>query len=220
MRMSEFEFPKAFFVTGTDTDVGKTMVCAILLKALGGTYWKPVQSGIEEETDTERVRKLTELPPSHFLPETYRLSKPLSPHASAKLDGRHIDMRDFVLPPFDHKPLIVEGAGGVMVPLNEDSLVLDLIEQLHLPTVVVARSGLGTINHTTLTINAIRSRGIAVLGVIMNGERNEGNRQAIEHYAKTKVIVEVPPLTTVSPAAIAQAGELMLRMPLFNRLPT
>jgi dethiobiotin synthase len=199
------EFPKAFFVTGTDTGIGKTFVSAVLLKATGGSYWKPVQSGTLEQTDTEWVKEMTRLPADHFFDETYKLSQPLSPHASAKIDGTRIDMDAFRTPRAEFAPLIVEGAGGVMVPLNEDAFVLDLIEQLNLPVLVVARSTLGTINHTTLTLNALRARGLSILGVVLNGEPNQGNKLAIEQYGHAKVIASIPPMGTVSPAAIEAA---------------
>ncbi|HEY9791544.1 MAG TPA: dethiobiotin synthase [Candidatus Obscuribacterales bacterium] len=189
-------------MTGTDTGIGKTFVSAVLLKATGGSYWKPIQSGTLEQTDTEWVKEMTRLPSDHFFDETYKLTQPLSPHASAKIDGTRIDMNAFKLPACDFAPLIVEGAGGLMVPLNEDAFILDLIEQLNLPVVVVARSTLGTINHTTLTLNALRARKLSILGVVLNGEPNEGNKQAIEEYGKAPVIACVPPMGAPTPETI------------------
>lgn len=203
--MASFEFPDQFFVSGTDTGIGKTVVSAILTKGLNATYWKPVQSGLEEMTDTEVVRELTQLPGDYFIPETYRLTEPMSPHASAAIDGVEIDMNNFRLP--DASPLVVEGAGGLIVPLNEDSLVIDLIEQLELPVLLVARSGLGTLNHTLLSIEALRRRDIPILGVVMNGPIHDSNRKAIEHYGEVEIIAEIEPLDELTPETIERTFE-------------
>lgn len=192
-------FPPAFMVTGTDTDVGKTVVSALLTLGLRAAYWKPVQSGLEPYTDTQRVQQLTGLDGSHFLPERFRLRSPLSPHESARRDGVEIWLEDFVLPTNHGKPhLIVEGAGGVLVPLNERDLLVDLIRYLHLPVVLVARSTLGTINHTLLSLEALRSRHIPIFGVILNGPKNPDNRQAIEDYGQVRVLAEIEPLTILN----------------------
>jgi dethiobiotin synthetase len=126
------------------------------------------------------------------------LTQPLSPHAAAKIDGVQIDLSDFDLPDVGSEPLIVEGCGGVLVPINADHLVLDLILRFDLPTVVVARSGLGTINHTLLTLRELKVNRVNVLGVILNGEINKSNREAIEFYGHTPVIGEVEPLKNFS----------------------
>ena len=188
------DFPPAFFVTGTDTGIGKTVVSAMLTKGLGATYWKPVQSGLEEETDTEAVKRLTELPEAHFKEETYRLTEPLSPHASAAIDGVNISMAAFTPPDYSTDHLLVEGAGGLLVPLNDDKMIIDLIQQLDIPVLLVVRSELGTLNHTFLSLEALRKRNISILGVIMNGPKNESNRQAIEYYGKTSILAEIEPI--------------------------
>lgn len=185
------DFPEAFCVTGTDTGIGKTVVSAMLTKGLKATYWKPVQSGLQEETDTAAVKRMTGLPDAHFREEAYRLTEPLSPHASAAIDGITIDMDAFSMPMYDTNYLVMEGAGGVLVPLNDEYLIIDLIKQLELPALIVARSELGTLNHTLLTIEALRRRQIPVLGVIMNGPQNESNRKAIEHYGETTVLAGI-----------------------------
>lgn len=197
-------FPERFFITGTDTGVGKTVVSAILQAGLGYAYWKPVQSGLEEAGDTEVVRSLTGLPAAFFLPEAYRLQLPASPHISAAAEGLKIDMEKLVLPDYQG-PLLVEGAGGLMVPLNDTSLMLDLIKRFELPVLLVSRSTLGTINHTLLSLEALRSRQIEVLGVIVNGEKNPANCKAIEHYGKTNVIAQIEPLADLSPQSIMRA---------------
>lgn len=197
-------FPSRLFVTGTDTNVGKTVVSAILVSGLKASYWKPIQSGIADGTDSEDVKKLTGCSTAAILPERYVLNEPLSPHASAAIDGVRISLADITLPSVDG-PLIVEGAGGIMVPLNERELVLDMIAKFALPTVIVARSGLGTINHTLLTIEALRRSNIDIFGVVMNGEVNESNRLAIEHYGRVKVLAQIAPLSDLSSSKIAQS---------------
>ncbi len=190
-------------MTGTDTDVGKTVVSAWLLAHLDACYWKPVQAGEAPETDTETVRRLAELPEDRILPEAYILKEPMAPHEAARREGVHIDMAKLVAPQ-DDRLLIVEGAGGLLVPLNEEDYVIDLIEELHLPVILVARSTLGTINHTLLSLEALRRRGLVVAGVVINGPEAPHNRAAIERYGKTQVIVEIPMLDTVTRSALKQ----------------
>lgn len=189
--MNSEDWPKAFFVTGTDTGIGKTVVSAMLTKALNATYWKPIQAGLEEETDTQFVRRVTDLQESHFIPERYRLHTPMSPHAAAEIDDVEIRMADFSLPEFSTRHLVVEGAGGLMVPINDEQMIIDLISYLELPVVLVARSTLGTLNHTFLSIEALRKRDIAILGVVLNGPKDESNRWTIEEYGNVKILAEI-----------------------------
>jgi dethiobiotin synthase len=194
---------RGFFVTGTDTDVGKTVVSAWLLAHLDACYWKPVQAGTMPETDTQTVRRLAELPEDRIVPEAYVLKEPLAPHEAARREGISIDMAKLVGPQ-DDRLLIVEGAGGLLVPLNEQDYVIDLIEDLNLPVILVARSTLGTINHTLLSLEALRRRGLVVAGVVINGPESPHNRAAIERYGKTQVIAEIPRLDTVTRSALRQ----------------
>jgi dethiobiotin synthase len=150
-----------------------------------------VQSGTDEGTDASFVQNLTGFDADHFYDSTYLLREPLSPHAAAKIDGVEIDMKRFALPSFTQNTLVIEGAGGVLVPLNQQSLIIDLIQQLDVPAIVVARSTLGTINHTLLTLQALRSRSIRVLGVILNGPKNPGNAQAIAEYGATEILAQI-----------------------------
>ncbi|MGC8719241.1 MAG: dethiobiotin synthase [Thermodesulforhabdaceae bacterium] len=199
------KLPEKIFVTGTDTGVGKTFVCAALMTVLNSScYWKPVQTGSEEGTDTDWIRSVTGLPKERFLPEAYCFRKPLSPHAASALEGVAIDMCSIVLPQVEGR-LIVEGAGGVMVPLNDHHLMIDLMKHLGLPVLVVARSTLGTINHTLLTLLALRNAGLEVCGVIMNGPRNESNRRAIEQFGKTVVLAEITPLDVVNAGTLRKS---------------
>lgn len=179
-----------FFITGTDTDVGKTIASAWCMLHFDMNYWKPTQSGLEPPTDTQSVQNITELPETRFFAETYRLTQPLSPHEAAKRDNITIEMDQFT-PPVSDRPLLIEGAGGVMVPLNKDKLVIDLIKQLEMPTILVCRSGLGTINHTLLSLEAMRKRDIEVTGVIINGHKAPHNREAIEEYGKIPILAEI-----------------------------
>ena len=197
--MSSFTFPDRFFVTGTDTGIGKTLISAILLQGLQTCYYKPVQSGTEEETDTALVKRLTNLADSHFLAETYCTKTPCSPHLSARIDGITIDIDNIIAQTNAYRGrLIVEGAGGLYVPLNDTDFMLNLMQRLNYPIILVASSGLGTINHTLLSIQAIQTAGLNLLGVIMSGTSNVENRKAIETYGQTAVFAEIPQLTDFS----------------------
>ena len=185
------------FVTGTDTDVGKTLVSSWLLTQLDASYWKPVQAGVMPETDSSVVRRLAEIEPDRILPEAYVLPEAIAPHEAARRAGIAIDMAKFV-PPVSDRLLVVEGAGGLMVPLTDTAYVIDLAAELHLPLILVARSTLGTINHTLLSLEAIRRRGLPLAGVVINGPETPHNRAAIERYGQVEVIAEIPWLDVVN----------------------
>ncbi|NLA74271.1 MAG: dethiobiotin synthase [Deltaproteobacteria bacterium] len=198
-------YPSRLFIAGTDTGIGKTLVSAILMSGLNAKYWKPVQSGLTGITDTEWIKENTGLDASRFFHETYRLKEPLSPHASAALEGIHIDLESFVIPETSKgEILIIEGAGGIMVPLNEKELMIDLMKRFNAPVILVARSGLGTINHTLLSINQLRQENIEIFGAVMNGPLNKSNRNAIEHFSDIKVIAEIEPMETITPETLKQ----------------
>ncbi len=204
--MNRSGWPDRIFITGTDTNVGKTVISALLLAGTNGTYWKPIQSGLDTITDTDYVRQATQLDATHFLPEQFRLTQPLSPHLSAAIDGVTIDLSDLQLPSqVAHSPLIVEGAGGLMVPINDRHYIIDLIAAWQLPVCLVARSTLGTINHTLLSIAQLRRYQIPILGVIVNGPENIENCRAIAHYGQVKILGKVHPLPEVSPITLKQA---------------
>lgn len=190
---------RGVFVTGTDTNVGKTIVAAACMHryrdATRLRYWKPVQTGIEQDDDTATVRKLGACLDEEILNVGVRLPRPLSPHLAAQLERERIEVRDLlrlVRQNSMDRGWVIEGAGGVMVPLNETDLVIDLMEQLALPVIIAARSGLGTINHTLLTLNNVRSRGLQTAGVVMVGVADHNNRKAIEHYGEVAVLGEMP----------------------------
>ena len=192
---------QGFFVTGTDTDVGKTLVSAWLMTHLDAAYWKPVQAGVEPETDSMTVRRLAEVPADRILPEAYVLVDAMAPHEAARRAGITIDMAK-LYPPATDRLLLAEGAGGLLVPLNETAYVIDLAEQLEMPILLVARSTLGTINHTLLSIEALRRRGLPLAGVVMNGPETPHNRAAIERYGGVNVIAEIPWLPSVTRATL------------------
>jgi dethiobiotin synthetase len=196
------DLPQRVFITGTDTAVGKTVTAAVLVAGLRAEYWKPIQSGLEEITDTEWIRQKTGMPKELFHPETYRLQRPLSPHASARAEGARIDLEAFHLPPRSSRRLVVEGAGGLMVPLNERDFMIDLMKKLDLPTILVAGSRLGTINHTLLSLEQLRRYDLEILGVVLNGPKNAGNKEAIEYYGDVAILAEIEPLETIDPAGL------------------
>nr|MBF0221458.1 dethiobiotin synthase [Desulfobulbaceae bacterium] len=196
-------FPDKLFVTGTDTSVGKTVVSTILVTGLNASYWKPIQSGMHDQTDSQFVRKFSETTGDVF-PESYCLSQPLSPHASAAHDGVVIDI-DRIALPHCQGSLIVEGAGGVFVPLNDKHLVIDLIKKFGLPVLVVAENRLGAINQTLLTINALRGIGCELFGVVMNGKPDLVNREAIVHHGRVEVLAEIDRLETIDRHSIRKA---------------
>jgi dethiobiotin synthetase len=190
--------PKRFFVTGTDTGVGKTVVSALLCAALDAIYWKPIQTGTREGTDRDAVMRMAGLPPERTLSECYRFRPPVSPHLASRNAGVRIELRKIAMPRMaTGEALIVEGAGGVLVPINERQFMTDLMAHVGLPVVLVSRSSLGTINHTLLSLAALRAARIEVRGVVMSGKKNEENKKAIERYGKVRVIGIVPPLTRI-----------------------
>jgi dethiobiotin synthase len=195
------------FVTGTDTGIGKTVASACLVRAWGAGYWKPVQTGIVTgDDDTATVAMLAGLAADRTVPSAYALQAPLSPHAAAELESVVIRL-DAIALPTRPRPLVVEGAGGVFVPLNERDLMIDLMARLALPVVLVARSTLGTINHTLLSLAALRARALPVAGVILSGPPNAGNRAAIEHFGQVRILVELPRVDPLDAAAVAHLAE-------------
>ena len=186
-----------FFVTGTDTEVGKTLVSAWLLTQLDGSYWKPIQAGTVPTTDSATVQSLAELPVSRVLPEAYLLPEPMAPHEAARRANIAMDMEKLKLPPHDGL-VVVEGAGGLLVPIVDGAYMIDLADALDLPIILVARSTLGTINHTLLSVEAIRRRGLPLAGVVISGPETPHNRAAIERFGKVEVIAEIPQLETVN----------------------
>ena len=202
---------RGVFVTGTDTGVGKTLVAALLARAWRATYWKPLQTGLRDEPgDTETVRGLAAVA---TLSPLHELQAPLSPEAAAGCEGVALDLRAARLPDAGAAPLVVEGAGGLMVPIAEGEMMIDLIQRLGLPVVLVARGTLGTINHTLLSLEALRRRGIPVTGVVLNGACTPGSREAIARHGRVRILAELPPLERVDADAVTRLARLMPASP-------
>ncbi len=197
-------FPYQFFVSGTGTGVGKTVISAMLVAGLGYDYWKPIQTGVNtEQSDSDWLRQKGGIDDARIHPEYCVFGEPLSPHAAAALEGKQIDFSKLTLP--TDRPLVVEGAGGLLVPINDKGMMTDLIRHLALPVVLVVDSGLGTINHTLLSIRELSRQGIELCGIIMNGPKNPGNRHAIEFYGDVTVIAEVEEMPSPGPEALLDA---------------
>lgn len=198
--------PTTLIVTGTDTGVGKTVFSAALTGALGARYWKPVQAGPDEYegTDALRVARLAGIAADRVHPEFYHLATPCSPHRAAEIDGVVIDRTRLTLPAGDG-PLVVEGAGGALVPLTRDWLYADQFAVWGAPVVVVARTALGTINHSLLTIEALRRRGVAVLGIAFVGDPVEDSEATICAMGEVKRLGRLPMLPDLNAQTLAAA---------------
>ena len=212
---------RGLFVTGTDTGIGKTVVSAALMLRLRREgpvrYWKPIQTGVEQDDDTAEVAQLAGCRPEELLTSGIRLPRPLSPHLAARLNGMTIDLQPLVdtvnASTSPDTRFVVEGAGGALVPINDTELMIDLMARLALPVVVVSRSTLGTINHTLLTLEALRRRSLTVAGVVMTGPRNADNRDAIERYGSTQVLGELPMFEPLTMETLAEWASKELRLP-------
>ncbi|QNH61074.1 dethiobiotin synthase [Hymenobacter sediminicola] len=191
------------FITGIGTDVGKTFVSAILTEALQADYWKPVQAGLTPTTDAATVRELVQNPVSCFWPERHRLQLPASPHAAAAAEGLTLRPEDFQLPHTDNH-LLVEGAGGLLVPLAPGFLIADLAQQFALDVVVVSRNYLGSINHTLLTMEALQARGLRVRGLVFNGEPTPATEDFIQQHTGVPLMPRILPESEVTPAVVSR----------------
>lgn len=183
---------KQFFITGTDTGIGKTVISAVITSCLRAHYWKPIQSRLPDElSDPLCVQQLTGLPDTHFFPSHYEFLYPLSPNHAAEKSGVVIDLKQCQLPQTNHA-LVVEGAGGVFVPLNERECLMDLMQMIQFPVIIVCRGTLGTINHTLLTIEALQRRNIPIAGLVFNGELNPMSQQTIEQWSGVRTLFHLP----------------------------
>ena len=201
-------------VTGTDTDVGKTVFAAGLTRLLEGVYWKPVQAGLDGETDTETVRRLSGLDQGHFLPETWRLELAASPHLAAEREGIELDSESLSVPALD-RPLIIEGAGGLMVPLNRRDLYIDVFARWKAPVVLCARTRLGTLNHTLLSLEALARRAIPVLGIALIGDAHADNERTLAALGGVPVLGRLPTLDPLTPESLRAAFGLAFPRKLF-----
>lgn len=195
---------RTFIVSGTDTGIGKTAAAAMLTLGLKAHYWKPIQSGTEDGPDTATVKALTGLSDDRFLPEAYVLTQPLSPHRSAELDGIEIDADRLNIPQVDGQ-LIVEGAGGLMVPITRQLLQIDLFKRWNTPVILCARTGLGTINHTLLSVEALRARNIPLHGLLFIGDDNPDNIRTIADLSGARVLGRLPWLDQIDADALKTA---------------
>lgn len=193
---------KKYFITAIGTDSGKSIVSAICTQALNADYWKPVQAGTP--TDTTAVRQLITNPSTRFHPELYLLSHPMSPHAAAAREGININLGEFTLPSTDGKPLIVEGAGGLLVPLNQEATMLDLIQHLDIPVILVSNHYLGSINHTLLTVAQLKQANIPVKGIVFNGSPNPETEEVILHKTGIPCILHLNHHEMITPQIIEQ----------------
>ena len=199
--------PLRLVICGTDTDVGKTIVSALFVQGLDAAYWKPVQSGAEGGGDRQRVIDLLELPKERWQPEAYAFQAPVSPHWAAEREGQCIDPDQLQLPSIDG-PLVVETAGGLMVPLTRHWLQIQQLERWQLPVVLVARSGLGTLNHTLLSLEALRRRNIPILGLVINGPLHADNPRTLNELGDVPLLCELPPLEPLNAPALAREWQV------------
>ncbi|MGZ3767298.1 MAG: dethiobiotin synthase [Mucilaginibacter sp.] len=195
-----------FFVTGIGTGIGKTMVSAILVEKFRSDYWKPVQSGDLENSDSSVIKSLVSNSESFIHPESYRLSQPFSPHKSAAIDGITIDPGNIV-PPATVNSLIIEGAGGLMVPLNDSFLMIDLIKKLNVSVILVSQNYLGSINHTLLSIYALKQYGIPIKGIIFNGVKDIYSKEFILNYSGIELLGHIPQFDAIDKATVIDAGD-------------
>lgn len=193
-----------YFITGIGTGIGKTITSAVLTEKLNADYWKPIQSGDLAQSDSLAIENLITNTISKIHPETYRLNHPLSPHLSAKMDGIEIELDKFQLPETNNT-LIIEGAGGLMVPLNNKELIIDLIKYLSIPVIVVSQNYLGSINHTLLTINTLKQHNINIKGIIFNGETNTESESYIVRYTQVQSLGNIPLLSNLDKVSIKEA---------------
>ncbi len=197
----------ALVVTGTDTDIGKTVFAAGLVGLLEAAYWKPIQAGLEGETDRDIIRRLSGAPASRILPEVYRLTTPASPHLAAERDGIEIDVERLTELPTapGRAPLVIEGAGGLLVPLTRQFLQIDLFARWSLPVVLVASTRLGTINHSLLSIEALKRRSIPLLGVAFTGDENADSERTIVTLGGVRHLGRLPHLDLLDAASLSTA---------------
>jgi len=192
-------------VTGTGTGIGKTVFCAGLAHLLDAHYWKPIQSGLDGETDSETVARLGGICQQRIVPERYLLRTPASPHHSARIDGVRISLDCLSLPAAGMRPLVIEGAGGLMVPLTEGLLYIDVFARWRCPVVLCARTELGTINHSLLSISALRAYRLDILGVAFVGDENVVSEQAICEIGQVRSLGRLPLLSPLEPEVLRLA---------------
>jgi len=196
------------FITGIGTGVGKTIVSAIVTEKLKADYWKPIQSGDLDNSDTQKVQSLVSNPVTQFHPEAYRLTQPFSPHKSAAIDKVTIDMENITMPKTDNQ-LVIEGAGGLMVPLNDNFLMIDLIKQFNARVIVVSQNYLGSINHTLLSLHALKKYNIPVMGIVFNGPKDIYSKTYILNYSGFPELGQIPMYDNLGKKSVIEATALI-----------
>jgi dethiobiotin synthetase len=204
--MSKPSFPQHIFITGIGTEIGKTVTSAIFCQALEADYWKPIQAGSLDFTDSHFVQSAITNSQTKTIDEAHLLKAPVSPHVAAARENIHIDVSDIHLPATANR-LVVEGAGGVMVPINSDELMLNLILHLDIPVVIVSRNYLGSINHTLLTCEMLNTAGCQILGIIFNGEENKATEEFILNYTNLHCFGRIEQAPQVTPAFVTEQAE-------------
>jgi len=197
---------QTYFITGIGTEVGKTVVSAIVTQALEADYWKPVQAGELDTSDTMKVQSLIDNDSSKFHPEAYRLNHPMSPHAAAERDGVDLDISSFEIPKTDNH-LVIEGAGGLLVPLNKKDTILDLIDILKCEVILVSRHYLGSINHTLMSIELLKQRNIPIKGILFNGNENKDTESIITEMTGIKALGRIDELEELNKSVINSVAQ-------------
>jgi dethiobiotin synthetase len=194
-------------VAGTDTEIGKTVFSAGLAALLGANYWKPIQAGLEGETDSQLVAKLGGLSVDRIVPERYSLKTPASPHQAAAIDGVRITMDSLDVPDTGDRPLVIEGSGGLLVPLDDTTLYIDVFARWRLPVVLCARTALGTINHSLLSIEALRHRNLDIIGIAFIGDGNAESERIICEIGRVRRLGRLPRLSPLTANTLRTAFE-------------
>ncbi|MBK6266025.1 dethiobiotin synthase [Marivirga sp. S37H4] len=197
------------FITAIGTDSGKSFFSAIITEALKADYWKPIQAGFPR--DTEYVKQLISNKISNFLPEAYVLNTPASPHWAAEIDGIKLKLNDFVLPRTENKHLVIEGAGGALVPINNEEFVIDLPQKWQIPVILVANLYLGSINHTLLTLNELKRRGVQLLGIVFNGSSQPSSEEIILKHADVPCLLKIDQEKEINQEIIRKYAEELLK---------
>ena len=187
VKFRKIDYMKRYFITGIGTDVGKTIASAIITQALKADYWKPVQAGELNHSDCMKVEALIDNDRTEFHPEAYKLNQPMSPHAAAERDGVEIDISSIKIPDTNNH-LVIEGAGGLLVPLNDKDTILTLIEMLNCEVILISRHYLGSINHTLMSIEVLKQRNITIKGILFNGKENKDTESIIKKMSGIEVI--------------------------------
>ncbi len=197
-----------YFITAIGTDSGKSLFSAIIVEALTADYWKPIQAGLPGDTDF--VRNLVSNTQSKFLPEAFVLNTPASPHYAAEIDDVQLSLDQFVLPETENKNLIIEGAGGALVPINDKEFVIGMPQRWNIPVIVVANLYLGSINHTMLTINELERRKVPIKGIVFNGLSNPSSESIILHHSGLPCMLKIKPERNINKEVIKQYAKELL----------